>query len=165
MSIQLARLARAATVIGAGLLVLACFHVLESEPGRRAPGAPPLSAAAVVDAVWRDDAQSVVLPGEGITAADAPPWFAEEVFSLEGLADLRANDAWSVVGFSFAGTPAEALSWCRGRLEEGGWVLMESGLEGSLSAVKEGGRVSWLLFSSTAVAGRTCVVIQAPAAS
>ena len=38
----------------------------------------------------------------GRQAADAPPWFEQEVLPLAEACDLRALDDWSVVGFTMA---------------------------------------------------------------
>ncbi|MCR2035204.1 hypothetical protein [Adlercreutzia mucosicola] len=173
---QRRRLVRALGVLGLCLAVVAAEPVFRALSGGDADVAPLFSGAAVADAALAssgDDAATAIdraLAGSAFgdgarrTASEAPPWFSEEVLSLEGVRDLRANEDWSVVGFSVSGDLDDALDQIRDQCEERGWTLVESGAVGSFTAVKEGGRVPWLLFSCIAVGEETCVVLQVPAA-
>lgn len=175
MSKQRRRLAGALGVVGLCMAVVVAEPVSRTLGGDDATAGSLFSGEAVADAALalsEEDAASALdrVLGEEThgsaamqLASEAPPWFSEEVFPLAGISDLRANEDWSVVGFSLPGAPEEVLGWVRGQCEERGWTLVESGAVGSCTAVKEGGRVPWLLFSCTAVGEETCVVLQVPA--
>ncbi|MEC4176740.1 hypothetical protein VIN30_09810 [Adlercreutzia sp. R7] len=173
MEVARRRSLRALALIGIALAVLAAWRPVESALAGREYAAASFSGVSVAESAWEQVCRSsegqeaavpLPVPGEGTVLAEAPPWFSDEVFSLEGFEDVRANENWTVMGFSFAGSVDEALAWGRCQLEAGGWTVVESGVAGAFTAVKEGGRLSWLLLSGTGVGERTCVVVQAPIA-
>ncbi len=174
MSVQQRRLARACLLIGAGLVVLALWNPVTQSAGAAQGAAPAFSGLALMEQVLASGQTpeaavasaelDAIEAHEARSPSEAPAWFGEEVASLATVRDLRANDDWSVVGFTLDGQSASALAWMREQLEERSWSLVESGVEGTLTGTKEGGRCSWLLFSCTEVGKETCVVVQVPAA-
>lgn len=174
MEVSGKRSLRALALIGVVMVVLAVWQPVEDAMVGQEYAAASFSGTSVAESVWDrvrwgtdgQEATDALLPilGEGTAPQEAPLWFSNEVFSLEGFEDVRANDSWTVVGFSFDGSVNEALTWGRCQLEENGWTVVESGVEGALTAAKEGGRVSWLLLSGTGAGDQTCVVVQVPTA-
>ena len=99
-------------------------------------------------------------PAAGRDVRDAPPWVEAEVADLAGVEELRATDDWSTIGFSRETDATVECEWLEDQLIRRGWTLAKTGVEGTLTGVKEEGRCSWLWFSATTVGGETCVVIQ-----
>ncbi|MEC4295373.1 hypothetical protein [Adlercreutzia shanghongiae] len=136
------RLGRACLLVVVPLLAIALWgSIVEPEGGEE-----PLSAEAC-------------LRQEG----EAPAWFVEEVLDVGGTQELRANGDWSVVSFVAEGERCAVASALAADLESRGWMLMESGQEGVLTGVKEGGRCPWMALSCTEVGEMVCVVVQVPA--
>lgn len=174
MSIQQRRLARACLLIGAGFAALALWNPVVQNAGIAQGAVPTFSGRALMGQVLtleqERDASVVSAELDAVEAhgarspSEAPAWFEEEVVSLEAVRNLHANDDWSVVGFVLDGQSASALAWMKEQLEGRSWSLVESGVAGTLTGTKEGGRCSWLLFSCTEIGKETCVVVQVPAA-
>lgn len=136
------RLGCACVLIAIPLLVVALWNPLVESAG----GGEVLSA----DACLRQE-------------GEVPPWFAEEVLDVGGARELRANEDWSVVSFVVDGEREAVASMLATDMESRGWMLMESGREGALTGVKEGGRCPWMALSCTEVGEMVCVVVQVPA--
>lgn len=174
---QRRRMMRAVGIIAASLLVLGLWTPAEYALSGRSAEARAFSGMEVAggtalsvlegrdgDALEAGGALGGIDRTFGRVPADVPPWFREEVLPLADVEELRANDEWSVVGFASDRSCEEELAWAQEHLRERGWSLVQSGMEGAVSAVKEGGRASWLLFSCRSVGGKTCVVVQVAAA-
>lgn len=97
---------------------------------------------------------------EKLSSREAPAWFEEEVFSLEDEEEVMADESWSVVGFTREGSAAEVATEVACQLRQHGWTMVESGVAGSATGVKEGGRCQWLWLSCTAVGEEVSVVVQ-----
>lgn len=95
---------------------------------------------------------------------EAPEWFSREVFSLDDVRDIRANDDWTVVGFVRDDAPEEALDGLAAEALSRGWQVAESGVAGTVTGKKDEGRCRWMAISCTAVGGATCIVVQLPGA-
>ena len=176
MTTQVRRLLRATGFFGAVFLTLAVAAVASAPTA--SGGTSLLSGRAFADeviaraaagtaegaAASRDDADSLgpIDDDLGRQAADAPPWFEQEVLSLAEAYDLRALDDWSVVGFTMAGEVATVRQWAVASLEERGWALVETGEGATLAGIKEGGTCPWLLLSCTPVGDEVCIVVQIP---
>lgn len=91
---------------------------------------------------------------------EAPSWVAEELVDLTDAEELRATDDWSTIGFSREGAVSAEYGWLEEQLMQRGWTLAKTGVEGTATGVKEGGRCSWLWFGVTDIGGKTCFVIQ-----
>lgn len=174
VSVQRNRRVRAMAMVAAALMVLGLWDPVENAITGRSSESSAFSGAAMAGEV----AAQTLLAEEGAHGpaalegierafgrdrADVPPWFEEEVFSLSIAEELRANEDWSVVGFASDRSCDEVRAWAENRLRDTGWVIAESGMEGSMSAIKEEGRAAWLLFSCRLVGGKTCVVVQVAA--
>lgn len=164
--VETRRLRRACLLVAAFVVVIALWNPVAATVGWGPEPAPALSGRTFVEkALEASDAQ----PFDGLSAAaevrrcdreEAPAWFAQEVFSLEDAYDVMAEDAWSIVGFSQRGLASDTEGRLRGELEEHGWVLMESGTEGLVTGIKEGGNCQWLWMSTAGIGEEVSVVVQ-----
>lgn len=164
--VEARRLRRACLLVVALLMVVALWNPVATTVGWGPEPTPALSGRTFVEeALEASDAR----PFDGLSAAsgvsrcdreEAPEWFAQEVLSLEGAYDVMAEDAWSIVGFSQSGLVSDVEACLRGELEQRGWVLMESGAEGLVTGIKEGGCCQWLWMSTTEVGEEVGVVVQ-----
>lgn len=100
-----------------------------------------------------------------VSGDDAPVWFSEEVLAIEGAAAVYALEDWSLVGFSLSRSSEDALEFLGKALESNGWQVVPSGVEGTVTGVKQGGEVSWLSLSCVPGSNATSVVIQVAMAS
>lgn len=100
-----------------------------------------------------------------VSGGDVPAWFSEEVLALESTAAVYALEDWSLVGFPLSQTPEDALEFLGKALESNGWQVVPSGVEGTVTGVKEGGEVSWLSLSCVPGSNATSAVIQVAMAS
>lgn len=89
-----------------------------------------------------------------------PSWFEDELFSVQGYSDVRVALDGAVVGFSTTLEPSEEFAAIESLMEQKGWRLMESGVLGSGSFLKEKGACTWAWVSCVDVAGATSVVVQ-----
>ncbi len=105
------------------------------------------------------------IPADGQAGEDAipPSWFEEELFSLEGREGVCVADDGIVVGFEMEGDAAQSLDELARTLEEKGWTMAESGMEGNAAFVKKDGMCRWAWVSCIDVAGTTSVVVQCAA--
>lgn len=174
VSVQRNRRVRAMAMVAAALMVLGLWNPVENAITGHSSESSAFSGAVMAGEVatqtlFAEEGTRGSAALEGIEhtfgrdRADAPSWFEEEVLSLEAVEELRANDDWSVVGFASDRSCDEVRTWAENRLRGKGWVIAESGVEGSMSAIKEEGRATWLLFSCRLVGGKTCVVVQVAA--
>lgn len=139
---------------GVGFSGRAYAERLIAESGRAAQGLPSAEGL---------ESPATAFAGTVRSAGAAPSWVSEEIASLDVVQEVRATDDWSVMGFTLETDAAGAQAWMTAQLEERGWVLIDTGVEGSATAVKEGGRRPWLLFSCTTVGDAACIVVQVPA--
>lgn len=107
-----------------------------------------------------DDGAFEEMPTAIRDVREAPPWVAEEVADLADAEEVRATDDWSTIGFSREGAVSAEYGWLEEQLMQRGWTLAKTGVEGTATGVKEGGRCSWLWFGVTDIGGKTCFVIQ-----
>ena len=89
-----------------------------------------------------------------------PEGFADEVLSVEGYEDVRANADGSVVGYSTDEAPQRAFAAVRNALVGRGWTAVPSGGETSGSFVKEAGPRTWAYVACVGVGDTTSVVVQ-----
>lgn len=177
MSVQRNRMIRAVGVLAVGLMVLGLWGAVERVVADRPSESSVFSGLAVAGEAVREvlrseggglagetDALASIEGAFGHDRADAPPWFEEEVLPLDDVEELRANEEWSVVGFASDRSVESEFAWAQDCLAERGWALVQGGVEGAMSAVKEGGKATWLLFSCRSVGEKTCVVVQVAAA-
>lgn len=164
--VETGRLRRACLLVATFVVVIALWNPVAVTVGWGPEPAPALSGRAFVEkALETPDAE----PFDGLSAAsearrrdreEAPAWFAQEVVSLEDAYDVMAEDAWSIVGFSRRGLASDIEGRLRRELEEHGWVLMESGTEGLVTGIKEGGNCQWLWMSTARIGEEVSVVVQ-----
>lgn len=164
--VEARRLRRACLLVAALLIAVALWNPVATTVGWSPKSTPALSGRTFVEEMLEaSDAQ----PFDGLSAAsgmsrcdreEAPEWFAQEVLSLEGAYDVMAEDAWSIVGFSQRGSASAVEACLREELEQRGWVLMESGAEGLVTGIKEGGCCQWLWMSAIEVGEEASVVVQ-----
>lgn len=164
--VEARRLRRACLLVTAFVVVIALWNPVAATVGWGPERAPALSGRAFVEKALETPGTE---PFDGLSAAaevkrrdrkEAPAWFAQEVVSLENVYDVMAEDAWSIVGFSQRGLAPDVEAHLRSELEEHGWVLMESGTEGLVTGIKEGGNCQWLWMSTAGIGEEVSVVVQ-----
>ena len=134
-----------------------------------AAAAPSLSGGALVQRFMREgDAASLeelLEGGRPLSSADREPpdWFSEEVLDLTAKRAVTATADWSVVGFEETGHVDAVLGEIADELKGRGWALVESGVPGAVSGVKERGVCQWLWLGCTAIGEEVVVVVQVTA--
>lgn len=139
------RLAIACIVLAACIAVPAAASQLQSSA---------TSVAMAVDAV-SDNPAVAVDAASGTSRSN----FEAELFSLEGLSELRTTEDCGVVGFVCEGSGADAFRRLSERLQERGWTAVESGSDVAGSFVKGDGALRWAFASCSGMGERTCVVV------
>lgn len=129
-----------------------------AEGERELPDEP--SGLGFVDARLADGASGVSLAGEAVGREAVPPWFEQELFSLDGVGDIRVSGAGDVVGFVVSSDGEEPLNRFRSALQQDGWVESRTGVEGCSVFVKEEGACRWAMVSCVPVGNATSVVVR-----
>ncbi len=95
---------------------------------------------------------------------DLPPWFHEELLSLQageriGIEDCYMDATESIVSFTSKCDCQKLQSLLEGELRGNGWIAYESGYEGCMSFTKEGGRCRWVLLSCVAIGEKSVATL------
>ena len=102
----------------------------------------------------------VSLAGEATGLEAVPQWFAQELFPLDGMRDIRVSAGGGVVGFVVSSDEEAALDRFRAKLQQGGWVESGTGVEGCSVFMKGGGTCRWAMISCIPVGDATSVVVR-----
>lgn len=165
---------RAVACVAALVLLVALTNPMASFLGVRpaegaAAAAPSLSGSALAQRFMQEGStmslDELLEGGRPFSAADwePPGWFSEEVLDLTAKRAVTATADWSVVGFEETGHVDAVLGEIADELEGRGWALVESGVPGAVSGVKERGVCQWLWLGCTAIGEEVAVVVQVTA--
>jgi hypothetical protein len=114
----------------------------------------------VAHAFAGEDELELVEKYEANTESEFYKSFANEVFQLDSLQDLKVSSASGVVSFSICENSEINLNLIDESLVNNGWSLVESGNNSIKSFVKTSGDFTCLYESNTRIGDKTVVVVQ-----
>ncbi len=157
---------RGRSTVREGLVARRVRLMLRSAFGMRVRLAS-LAAALVCCAVLfgcSSSASSFVVGGdlshEEYAVEALPAWFEEELFSVDDAMELYASEGGRLVGVTLPKSATESFFLISASMQEGEWVVVESGMEGVASFMRDGAVPGWALVSCVDVGGATSVVVQ-----
>ena len=138
------------------------LHLSEVGVESRSSGASPEDwlGGELADGQLVGDSPSVSLAGEATGLEAVPQWFAQELFPLDGMRDIRVSADGGVIGFVASSDEEAALDRFRAELQQGGWVESETGVEECSVFMKGGGTCRWAMVSCIPAGDATSVVVR-----
>ena len=131
-----------------------------SDAGEESRWFDAFSRSDATDAQLAGDSSGVSLAGEATGLEAVPPWFAQELFSLDGMRDIRVSGAGDVIGFVASLDGEDLLARFRTVLQRGGWMESGTGIDGCSVFAKEEGICRWAMVSCVPVGSATSVVVR-----